>query len=447
MMDGRQYRVRSLARDGAGNVQWGASSRTFTADGAAPTAPSITDTDPDSPANDDNPEVKGSADSGSTVRIYSTGACTGSPLATGTAATFGGTGITTPVSENQTANLRATATDAAGNTSGCSTALAYTEDSTAPQTQIDSGPQGQTNDATPSFGFSATGGATGFECRFDSASFGPCSGAGSHTPLAALADGAHSFEVRATDQAQNTDQSPASRPFTVETDADNDTVADGSDNCQTVANQNQANQDDDALGDACDPDRDGDAVANGSDNCADTPNPNQQNTDGDSQGDACDATDSRDDDVDGIANLQDNCPADPNPGQQNTDGDSEGDACDSDDDNDTVVDGSDSCRTLAASTPSGCPAAARSLTLSYSKSKRAFKGVLAAPESSCIGNDLVTVWKRVGGDDVKIGTDEVNGQGKYVLPKRGRPGKYYATVNELAVPACGSATSPILRLR
>ena len=44
--------------------------------------------------------------------------------------------------------------------------------------------------------------------------------------------------------------------------------------------------------------------------------------------------------------------------------------CDADDDNDndTVNDGADSCRALPAATPSGCPTAARTLTLTYSKS-------------------------------------------------------------------------------
>ena len=53
-----------------------------------PPGPSLTDTDPDSPANDNNPEVKGSAEAGSTVSIYSTSDCSGAPLATGTAAAF-----------------------------------------------------------------------------------------------------------------------------------------------------------------------------------------------------------------------------------------------------------------------------------------------------------------------------------------------------------------------
>ena len=95
-------------------------------DTSPPATPSLTDTDPDSPANDNNPEVKGSAEAGSTVKIYSSSDCTGSPLASGSAATFSGAGITTPVPSNQTTNLRASATDAAGNASGCSSALAYT---------------------------------------------------------------------------------------------------------------------------------------------------------------------------------------------------------------------------------------------------------------------------------------------------------------------------------
>ncbi len=222
------YTFQVRATDSVGNTDGSAATRSFTVDTIAPATPSLTDTDPDSPANDNNPEVKGSAEAGSTVRIYSTAGCTGSPLASGSAASFNGAGITTPVAGDQTTNLRATATDSVNNASGCSSALAYTEDSTAPNTQVDSGPQGPTNDPTPSFGFSATGGAQSFECRFDSASFGPCSGPGD-TPTASpqLSDGAHTFEVRATDSAQNTDPTPASRAFTVDTAAPNTQVDSG----------------------------------------------------------------------------------------------------------------------------------------------------------------------------------------------------------------------------
>ena len=41
-------------------------------------------------------------------------------------------------------------------------------------------------------------------------------------------------------------------------DADGDGIADDQDNCPTVANADQADQDGDGIGDVCDPDRDGD---------------------------------------------------------------------------------------------------------------------------------------------------------------------------------------------
>ena len=57
------------------------------------------------------------------------------------------------------------------------------------------------------------------ECRLDTDSFAACLGPGakSHTPPAPLPDGPHSFEVRATDKAANTEPSPATRSFTVDT--------------------------------------------------------------------------------------------------------------------------------------------------------------------------------------------------------------------------------------
>lgn len=94
-------------------------------------------------------------------------------------------------------------------------------------------------------------------------------------------------------------------------DTDQDGVADTSDNCPSVANATQVNQDGDALGDVCDDDQDGDSVANATDNCATTANANQTDTDGDTQGDACDT----DDDNDGVADTTDNCPLVANPNQ------------------------------------------------------------------------------------------------------------------------------------
>jgi len=59
-----------------------------------------------------------------------------------------------------------------------------------------------------------------FECRVDGAAFGACSGPGEgfHT-TPTLADGAHTFEVRARDTFGTADPTPASSNFTVDTTA------------------------------------------------------------------------------------------------------------------------------------------------------------------------------------------------------------------------------------
>jgi hypothetical protein len=105
--------------------------RTFTVDTQAPPAPRITDSDPNSPANDNAPEVKGSAEAGSTVRLFKTAGCTaGTAVAVGSAAKFASPGITATVADNTTTAFRAKATDAAGNVSACWSSFTYVEDST-----------------------------------------------------------------------------------------------------------------------------------------------------------------------------------------------------------------------------------------------------------------------------------------------------------------------------
>ncbi len=86
-------------------------------------------------------------------------------------------------------------------------------DTVPPDTAIGSGPSGLTNDATPAFAFSSTEVDSSFECRVDAGAFAPCTSP--HT-TAPLADGAHTFAVRATDPAGNTDPEPAARSFRVD---------------------------------------------------------------------------------------------------------------------------------------------------------------------------------------------------------------------------------------
>ena len=103
----------------------------------APAAPQITDTDPDSPANNNNPKVKGVMGSGSSteVKIYKNATCAGAPAATGTVAGFTGAGITVNVADDTTTSLSARASNL-GVDSGCSNSFKYTEHSTVYRAKI-----------------------------------------------------------------------------------------------------------------------------------------------------------------------------------------------------------------------------------------------------------------------------------------------------------------------
>jgi hypothetical protein len=91
--------------------------------------------------------------------------------------------------------------------------VSSTADTTPPDTTIGSGPSGTITSSSASFSFSSTESPSTFECRFDAGSWGGCS---SPKAYSGLANGAHSFEVRAADGAGNTDPTPASRSFTVQ---------------------------------------------------------------------------------------------------------------------------------------------------------------------------------------------------------------------------------------
>jgi CSLREA domain-containing protein len=116
-----------------------------------------------------------------------------------------------------------TATDPAGNTSPVAQ-RPFAVDTQAPDTTIDSGPSGPTNSAGPSFGFDSSEANSSFECRLDSAQPADWQACTSPRAYAGLADGAHTFEVRATDPVDNTDQSPATSNFTVDTVAPKTTI-------------------------------------------------------------------------------------------------------------------------------------------------------------------------------------------------------------------------------
>jgi hypothetical protein len=132
--------------------------------------------------------------------------------------------------------------------------------------------------------------------------------------------------------------------------ADGDSILDCQDNCPNDANENQADTDDDDVGDACDVcagsddkvDPDGDNVPSGCDNCPDNANANQLDADTDGFGNACDNCPSlanpnqADVDTDGFGDACDNCPKVANPDQDAS-------ACIPDRDGDGVRDEDDVC--------------------------------------------------------------------------------------------------------
>jgi hypothetical protein len=83
-------------------------------------------------------------------------------------------------------------------------------------TNIDSGPSGIVNDASATFEFSYSETGASFECSLDGSTFDACT---SPKEYPDLADGSHTFEVRAIDAAGNTDPTPASRAWVVDTAA------------------------------------------------------------------------------------------------------------------------------------------------------------------------------------------------------------------------------------
>jgi Divergent InlB B-repeat domain len=85
-------------------------------------------------------------------------------------------------------------------------------DNTPPETNITGGPTGDTTDSTPTFTFTSSEPGSSFSCQIDSDTPVDCS---SPYTTAVLSEGPHTFSVAATDTADNTDLSPATRDFTV----------------------------------------------------------------------------------------------------------------------------------------------------------------------------------------------------------------------------------------
>lgn len=97
------------------------------------------------------------------------------------------------------------------------------DDTDAPETTITSGPSGLTPNPEASFEFTADEPGSTFECSLDGAPFASCT---SPADFTGLADGDHTFDVRATDTASNTDPTPDSASWTVDATVPSVSLAD-----------------------------------------------------------------------------------------------------------------------------------------------------------------------------------------------------------------------------
>ncbi|MGH3144831.1 MAG: Ig-like domain-containing protein, partial [Rubrobacter sp.] len=114
------------------------------------------------------------------------------------------------------------ARDGAGTVDASPASDTWRVDATPPSLTITSGPAegSDVDSSSATFAFSASDASSGVgsvRCRLDDGSFGPCSGGASSHSVAGLADGQHTFKVRATDVVGNS--TTASRTWTVDTSA------------------------------------------------------------------------------------------------------------------------------------------------------------------------------------------------------------------------------------
>ena len=219
-----QHTIYASAVDEAGNADPSPAARTFSIDS---TLPAVTiEGGPSGVTPDTTPTFTFSTEQGADVE------CSLAPAGTETEPSDF-RACTTPTSDTP-ANALADGrygfellvTDAAGNER--ITGRHFTVDTAPPDTLISFGPDGPTDEVRPIFIFGSTESRASFECRIDADPFGPCSGPGPlHFPEASLADGDHTFTVRAVDAAGAADPSPAVREFAVDTQKPQTTIESG----------------------------------------------------------------------------------------------------------------------------------------------------------------------------------------------------------------------------
>ncbi|MEE2730745.1 MAG: Ig-like domain-containing protein [Pseudomonadota bacterium] len=255
------HNITVTAADAASNTSAASVALTISIDAAAPSAPSTPDltagsdtgsSNSDNITDDTTPTVTGTAEANATVVLTSSiGGTVGSATADGS----GNWSITASALANGTHSLSVTATDAAGNTSSASSALAVTVDTTAPvapsapdlSASSDTGSSNTdniTNDTTPTFsGTAEANSSVTLSSSLDGVvGNATADGSGAWTiTTSALSAGSHNISVVATDVVNNIsptspvlsisiDTTAPSTPSAADLDAGSDSGNSNSDN-------------------------------------------------------------------------------------------------------------------------------------------------------------------------------------------------------------------------
>ena len=190
-------------------------------DSEAPSAPTVTSPQNNSYDKDGSFSVSGSAEAASTVELFEGTTSRGTTKADSSS---GAWSIDLSGLSDGTHTYTAKAKDAAGNTSSASNSVSVKVDSAPPETKIDSGPSGPTNDNTPTFSFGGLDNLSQaanlrYSYKVDGSAWSSYSSETSVTlgSASGLSEGSHTFYVKAKDEADNEDQSPAQSSFTVDT--------------------------------------------------------------------------------------------------------------------------------------------------------------------------------------------------------------------------------------
>jgi len=106
------------------------------------------------------------------------------------------------------------AIDSSGNADSTPASYTWAIDTTAVEISITSQPLNLTNSTSADFSFTSTEDGSTFECQMDSGGYTSCTSPKSYT---GLTEGSHTFYVKATDSAGNTNSTPASYTWTIDT--------------------------------------------------------------------------------------------------------------------------------------------------------------------------------------------------------------------------------------